>query len=169
MFGLFFQSFSEDTKTLESEVEEKMQGLKEKLRKEEAPETRLPLGKNFPRSFLKQAKKLTIGRVAWTNFDAHPSGCLFVARCEMEQGAAIQKHAHPSFDQLIYPITGKLINWTEGSYDGDILVPPEKVEEENAMIPETNVEGWYLVSQGERHWIQAVEKTSFVTKYVYND
>jgi len=168
MIASFFQ-FREDTKDLESEVDQKMEGLKERLRKKKCPRECIPLGEDFPSAFLKQAEKLAIGTVQWNSFGASASGGLFVARCEMEQGAAIQKHAHPSFDQFLYPVAGKLINWQDECYDGDILVPPEKVEEETAMIPESNVEGFHLVSSGERHWIQAVEKTTFVTKYVYND
>jgi len=169
MLSLFFQSFSEDTKDLESEVEETMQGLKEKLKKEEGPERCIDLTDDFPEDFLKQVERLTIGDVVWSKFDAHPEDGLFLAHCDMEQGTAIQEHSHPTFDQFIYPVTGKLINWSRGRYDGDILVPPEKVDREIDMIHKSNVEGWYLVSRGNRHWIQAVETTTFVTKYVYND
>jgi len=120
---------------------------------------------NFPKEFERQSNEIAIGCLEWRDFYCNKALGIYSVHCKMTEGSVLREHKHPKFDEYIYVISGKIINWTNNNSKGQTIVPPERVDNNRE-----NIEGWYKISAGNSHRLQSLEdNTHFVSKFIKPD
>lgn len=120
---------------------------------------------NFPKEFTKLSNKAIKGNVEWRDFYCNRTLDIYSVHCRMEKGACLKEHRHPEFDEYIYVISGRIINWMDSDAEGKIITPAEEAEDEV-----DNIKAWHKIPKRINHRIQALEEyTHFISKFIKPD
>lgn len=161
-----FLKESNHLQQIEDQVDKQMSSIAS-LVDEEREETVVTIDEDFPESFRRQMEELCVGGVEWTRFFSKDDVCAVHGR--MDGGAVIKEHRFKDVTSHLYLIEGRLINWSRDSYDGDIVVPADEVEEAANLLHDPSINGWYRITETDPHWIQALIDSHFVIKFSQND
>lgn len=146
----------------EKELEHQLERIKEKVKTSKSS-TLVEVQLDFPDKFSSFSEDISIGEVEWRDFYCNKILDIYSVHCRMSKGASIKEHRHPVFCEYIYMISGSAVIWTDGDAEGEILIPPEDVEDEGY----TNIDGWFEIENGMSHRIQCLkDNTHFISKFI---
>lgn len=154
---------------IESEVNDRISSIESKLKQTTDSKPEIVIDEDFPESFVEQIRPLSVGNVEWKRFFEKPEDGVYAVHGSMDPGSSVLTHCTVNADTYIYIIEGRIINWTENTYGGDILVPADEVEELQQLIHDTAVENWYQVAESTTHALQSVSESHFVLKFKVDD
>jgi hypothetical protein len=150
---------------MESEINDKITSIEKKLKEGVDSDPEIVIDEDFPESFVKQIEPLSVGDVKWKRFFERPEDGVYAVHGSMDPGSSVLTHCTLNADTYIYIIEGRIVNWTENTYGGDILVAADEVEEIQQLVHNTEVENWYKIAESTTHALQSVSESHFVLKF----
>lgn len=148
----------------EKKLDEDLERIKEKVRSS-GSSMLVEIDKNFPEDFTKLSEEIVMGYVEWRDFYSNRTLDIYSVHCRLNKGAGLKEHRHPGYDEYIYVVSGKIINWIDSNAEARIITPPEKVDRETE-----NIKAWHKIPSGVNHRIQALENhTHFISKFLKPD
>jgi hypothetical protein len=155
-----------DIQDIEDKVDQQMESVAS-LINDEKGKKEITIDEDFPESFRQQMEGLAVGEVGWDRFFSQDG--VYAVHGRMGAGSAIQEHVFTNATAYLYLIEGRVINWSRETYDGDVVVPADEVNEMANLMHDTSINGWYKISPTSPHWIQSLIDSHFVIKFKLND